>query len=44
MCQNNSEIFVEMAQIPGKKAQPIKEILNGNPNIFKSKDLKNNQK
>ena len=44
MCQNSSEIFVEMAQIPGKKAQPIIEILNGNPEIFKIQDLKNNQK
>ncbi|PID70511.1 hypothetical protein CSB37_02375 [bacterium DOLZORAL124_38_8] len=34
VCKNHSKIFIATAQIPGKKAQPIKDILNGNPTIF----------
>ncbi len=36
-CANNTEIFIERAQIPGKKEMSITEILRGNPNLFSRK-------
>ena len=33
-CKNNSILHILKAQIPGKKAMPIQEILKGNPGLF----------
>ncbi|MCF7906019.1 methionyl-tRNA formyltransferase [Candidatus Gracilibacteria bacterium] len=33
-CKNNTHLFIQRAQIPGKKEMPIREIIKGNPAIF----------